>query len=159
MGTYRADPVKNFNKRYKKVENSECWEWTGAMRGNSGYGCMYFKGKVIDAHRISFMIHKGEIPTGLVVMHSCDNKICVNSDHLSIGTHKENARQAIERGRINKKSDSERKSIAQKIRNALSKYIIHPGLSQYNNGCRCEGCKKIKSEDSRKRTKRKKPRQ
>jgi len=57
------------------------------------------KGKGVLAHRLSYQIHKGEIPEGMVVMHSCDNPSCVNPDHLSIGTQSQNIKEAIAKGR------------------------------------------------------------
>jgi len=51
------------------------------------------------AHRISYSITRGAIPPGMVLRHSCDNPQCVNPDHLTPGTHKENMRDIVDRGR------------------------------------------------------------
>lgn len=72
---------------------SGCWVWTAS--GKNGYGCL--DGKY--AHRLSYQWHKGEIPEGMQVMHSCDNRLCVNPDHLSLGTNKDNSNDMMAKGR------------------------------------------------------------
>lgn len=87
---------------FRKVNKTEtCWLWTGNKRPN-GYGSIQEGGKgsrTISAHRLSYQMHKGEIPDGMVVMHSCDNSVCVNPQHLSLGTYKENTHDMITKGR------------------------------------------------------------
>jgi hypothetical protein len=80
----------------KNIQVSEdgCWLWLGRKQPN-GYGI--YKSKY--SHRFSYEIFKGEIPKGLVVMHSCDNRICCNPDHLSVGTYRDNIMDAVKKGR------------------------------------------------------------
>lgn len=85
---------------WAKVEKSDCcWNWTG--KPNNGYGMIGdTSGKMIYAHRFSWELHNGsKVPSGLVVRHKCDNKMCVNPDHLEIGTQKDNIADMINRGR------------------------------------------------------------
>ena len=77
-----------------------CWLWAGRWRGSrTVYGLMSWDGAETLAHRVSYEIHKGPIPAGLIVRHTCDLGVCVNPDHLQTGTHKDNARDMVERGR------------------------------------------------------------
>lgn len=68
---------------------------------SSGYGTFFNKGMSIGAHRFSYMAHKGRVPDGLYVCHSCDYKLCVNPEHLWLGTHSENMLDMIKKGRKN----------------------------------------------------------
>lgn len=78
--------------------NSGCWIWLLAS-DVLGYG-YYSVGKTsYRAHRLSYEIHKGQIPAGMVVKHDCDNPSCVNPDHLSVGSQHSNIADCIRRGR------------------------------------------------------------
>lgn len=108
-----------------------CWEWQAASRGKTGYGAFKFKGKVVDAHRVSYFLFYGVIPDGLLVCHKCDNRKCVNPHHLFLGTHKDNYNDARLKGRIR---------IIPQTNEHLRK---HPSFGSYNRGCRCDGCKTL----------------
>lgn len=102
-GMYIGMPAEDrFHGRYRKVP-SGCWEWTGCRDGD-GYGS--FKGDVRGipyqrAHRFSYALHKGDVPKGMHVCHTCDNPSCVNPDHLWIGTNRENMHDKIAKNRHN----------------------------------------------------------
>ena len=102
IGTRARGTTEERFWRYVEKTDS-CWIWTGSSRTKKGYGMLQkiggSKGKGMTAHRLSYQIHKGEIPESMVVMHSCDNPSCVNPDHLSVGTQSQNILEAIAKGR------------------------------------------------------------
>ena len=77
-----------------------CIEAEGATN-NSGYVSTWYKSKRVGAHRAAWMeANDAEIPKGLHVMHSCDNRRCVNPEHLSLGTRHDNMRDCAAKGRV-----------------------------------------------------------
>lgn len=89
---------ERFHSKYEKSPNG-CWEWK-SEKHKGGYGTIGFNGKTERASRLSYMIHKGEIPKGMHVCHTCDNPPCVNPEHLFIGTASDNAKDAERKGRL-----------------------------------------------------------
>lgn len=77
----------------KVQQRGECWEWTGHLT-EKGYGQFGLDGKPFLAHRVSYMLHIGELPEDLTVDHLCMNKRCVNPLHLECVTRGENIRRA-----------------------------------------------------------------
>lgn len=93
----------NMQKRVKlcsKVMENGCWEWTGAKRKKNGYGAVTVGNKLVPAHRYSWIAFNGGIAEKLWVLHKCDNKICVNPDHLELGDAKKNTQDAYTRNLI-----------------------------------------------------------
>jgi hypothetical protein len=87
-------PEIRFERFIEKIPFSECWIWTGQTM-NSGYGNFGIAKHVSDgAHRYSYRIYKGEIPEGLFVCHTCNEKLCVNPRHLYAATCLQNTRDA-----------------------------------------------------------------
>lgn len=78
-----------------------CWVWQGHTYAN-GYGAIKVFGKMGLCHRLSYELHKGQIPEGMEILHSCDNRLCINPDHLRAGTHRENMSDAVDRSRMRK---------------------------------------------------------
>lgn len=104
----QARPIEaRFFEKIKKVE-SGCWLWVGALTGK-GYGNFCWSParnnrEYVGAHIASWRIHNGEVPSGMVVCHHCDNPRCVNPVHLFVGTQHDNVRDCISKGRTSYKT-------------------------------------------------------
>jgi len=91
---------KRYAKKVIKQGDNKCWSWKGWTR--KGYGGISYKDKELGAHRASYIIHIGEIPDGMHVLHNCpggDNRICSNPKHLWIGTNDDNVADMVAKGR------------------------------------------------------------
>lgn len=82
-----------------------CWEWMGT-KNTGGYGMMGFRGKRHLAHRLAYEFKIGPVPTGMDLLHKCDNIVCVNPAHLVPGTAKDNIIDSINKGRWNRKGEN-----------------------------------------------------
>jgi len=84
---------------WEKVDKSgSCWNWTASIYSN-GYGKFSVDRNTVRAHRFSYELKHGQIPANLVIMHSCDNRLCVNPAHLSVGTQFDNVQDMIVKSR------------------------------------------------------------
>ena len=81
---------------------SDYIEWAKS-RNKDGYGRRKFRGQSMGAHRAAWIETNGAIPGGLVVRHKCDNRACVNIDHLELGTQAENMMDCSVRRTFNSK--------------------------------------------------------
>lgn len=81
-----------------KVTDTGCWVSRFAPT-SYGYVQVNFKGKRVFQHRLSYMIHRGHIPDGLYVLHTCDNRRCWNPEHLWLGTISDNKQDELKKGR------------------------------------------------------------
>jgi hypothetical protein len=101
----RGSLEDRFWKKVDKRGDDDCWNWLAS--GVDGYGSIGSGGRSgakILAHRLSWEIHNGPIPEsedhhGFVVMHSCDNRKCVNPKHLTLGTQADNVKDMDLKGR------------------------------------------------------------
>lgn len=87
---------QRFWNRIDKTDN--CWKWNGC-KNHCGYGTIRVMTKTVLAPRLSWVIHFGEIPIGLHVLHKCDNPECTRPDHLWLGTMKDNCIDRSKKGR------------------------------------------------------------
>ena len=79
-------------------EATGCIVWQKCLNG--GYGWLRRNGEEIRTHRLSYKLNVGPIPQGLHVLHHCDNPPCINPDHLFLGTHADNMKDARNKGRM-----------------------------------------------------------
>ena len=94
----RGTVSERFWKKVNQLGDDKCWEWTGSL-DTRGYGLLRVNGKLQKAHRVSYVLHIGDIPDGLVICHKCDNTKCVNPNHLFSGTMQDNVDDRDAKGR------------------------------------------------------------
>lgn len=89
---------------WRRVDTSpgpdSCWPWQGGTSGKSGHGRIATEGhKALLTHRLAYELEVGHIPTGMCVLHTCDNPLCCNPKHLWIGTQLDNIADRHAKGR------------------------------------------------------------
>lgn len=92
--------AERFWKRVIKGETeNDCWGWSGALSKEWQYAMIYYgpEKPTMKAHRLSWMLHFGEIPEGKLVCHKCDNPRCCNPKHLFLGTYLDNNRDMVKK--------------------------------------------------------------
>lgn len=103
------------NKTYEErllektlVVDGGCWLWQATKNGD-GYGRFRYQGTLHGAHRVSYMLYKGDIPEGMCVLHDCDTPSCINPDHLVLGTQVDNIHDMENKGRAVHPLDTKKK--------------------------------------------------
>ena len=99
-----ATEADRFELKYIPEPNSGCWLWIGAIRGSGSQSqvdrpVMRVKGRLVFASHVAWRLNNAPVPDGLQVLHSCDNPMCVNPAHLFLGTHLDNMRDMVAKGR------------------------------------------------------------
>lgn len=87
---------EHYEKFIVKNKN-DCWDWIGSK--SNGYANFNHRGKIVKAHRASWIIHNGKIPPGMFVLHKCDIRHCSNPDHLFLGNHTDNMKDMASKHR------------------------------------------------------------
>lgn len=123
------NPLTQLLARVQKQEDG-CWLWQGGLR--SGYGRLKVKGRLVTAHRLSYEVHIGPIPEGMLVCHTCDVRNCVNPAHFFLGTYKDNSDDKWNKGRAN---HTPRKQFCQRGHSMADAYITPNGKRM------CRTCK------------------
>ncbi len=85
-----------------RAELGPCWVWTGAVGGDR-YGRLRDGRRCLRSHRLSWELRFGPVPPGFFVCHSCDVRLCVNPDHLFLGTSKNNKDDCVAKERHRRK--------------------------------------------------------
>lgn len=113
MKNYTDGILLRFSTKVEVSKPTGCWLWTAGLM-HKGYGIFWLQGKTERAHRVGYCLHN-DVPIseilGLDILHSCDNPLCVNGEHLSLGTNDDNVadkckknRQYRPKGELNSRS-------------------------------------------------------
>lgn len=95
----KESEISRFYEKIEFIPFHECWEWIGKKQSD-GYGEFRALGKVyFRAHRFSWILFYGNIPDGVLVCHKCDNRGCVNPNHLFLGSRLDNTMDMDNKGR------------------------------------------------------------
>lgn len=98
--TFETRFIERFWQRVSKAGENDCWEWNRGKTGNVYGQLRIANNQAFGTHVFSYILHKGPVPAGLWVLHTCDNRRCVNPNHLYAGTPLQNMRDCSNRGRL-----------------------------------------------------------
>lgn len=146
---FRGSLSERFHAKFIPEPNTGCWLWMGSITGRDERGMLTIGkslgGKNIYAHRVSWMLFRGEIPQGISVLHTCDVPSCVNPEHLFLGTQLDNMRDCAMKGRIVPNSQKGQEcswtkltdhAVAEikSVRLTRKEYAVKFGISYHNVG-------------------------
>lgn len=114
-------------------DNDSCWEWQASFRKN-GYGAFKTKDKTHGAHRLAYELTNGPITEeNMMVCHICDNRACVNPNHLFLGTQSDNMLDAYDKGRLVIPEGTKFEKGHEPTNKVLSNELVSEILSIINN--------------------------
>lgn len=90
--------IERFENKFQPEPNSGCWIWEACLFSD-GYGQFGYNYKNYRAHRFSYALYNGPVPSNLIIRHTCDNPLCVNPAHLLLGTIQDNYEDMVKRDR------------------------------------------------------------
>ena len=97
MRNHIGDEKERLLARFRVNAKTRCWDWIGAKA--KGYGRLMAYGRMCPAHRLSYELHCEPIPSGMHVLHHCDNPGCIRPEHLFVGTNADNMADKAAKGR------------------------------------------------------------
>lgn len=130
------DLEERFWEKVIKKGDNECWLWTGVINSeNYKCGRIKFNGKNELTHRISWILHYGNIPEEMNVLHKCDNPQCVNPNHLFLGSHEDNMNDMVNKDRCNKayENNGNAKLTWDIVNEIRKRYDIDPEIKKYGS--------------------------
>ena len=112
------------------IADNGCWIWQGAL-DRHGYGAVTISSGERSSHRLSYKLHKGEIPVGLSICHTCDNPPCCNPDHLVAASHADNMADALNKNRFPDRSAAWTASVESR---KIPRHIVEEVITRVNKG-------------------------
>ena len=132
---------RDFENRFwnNVLEENGCWIWQGTVSTN-GYGAITLDGENRPTHVLSYEQANGNIPDGLFVLHKCNRKLCINPEHLYVGTHNDNMKDLSDSGVL--RGSGNGKSILTESDVLKIKELIASRMITYNNIAQQYGVKR-----------------
>ena len=119
-----------------KVSDTGCWEWQASTFSN-GYGQFKVANKTFRSHRWSYQHYLGAITDGMFVCHKCDNKRCVNPDHLFLGNQQDNMDDMKSKGRQSLGVRNNRAILNEETVRLIKQFLVRHPVQMGRNGGQC----------------------